>query len=124
MAVDIDEALNDLVFDVGQTAEAGTSIPRMENWVAQMFEDPSQFPPPGIPWNRDNLDQRSVYDWLVPTLEALDAMRVIGEGQESGNIAILVLRKTLLAVKFGTINLRVTANQETSVVTIYTNVWE
>lgn len=120
MSADIDEALDDIVNDIGG-AEA-TVVANYATWITEMFTS-TGFNPPGTFWDPDNEEQRSVYDWVIPGLQTQREINLVGNGQLGANLAINTVQKTLLAVKFATINGRITADQETSVVTAYTNAW-
>jgi hypothetical protein len=65
-----------------------------------------------------------VYDWVVFSILSNESMIRAGESQEAANLAIDVVLRTLYAVKFGAISGRITGDQETSTVTLYTNIWE
>jgi hypothetical protein len=127
MAANIQEAIDDIALDIG--GASGTVPPfiaaRMITWLDLMFLVPAQFPAPGLPWNKDLLDQRSVYDWAVPTIQANAEIQALGSnGPLAGNIAINVVLRTLLAVQAALADNRITAAQVTSVVTAYTTAWE
>lgn len=121
MAATIDEAIQDVVEDIGPKADPDA---RMTTWLSTMFTNPSSFPGPGTAWDRENTDQRTVYDWVVPTIIAQQQMAALSNLPEKANIAINVVLRTLFAVKFAATNSRITAAQQTSVVTAYTTVWE
>ena len=120
MSANIDEAIDDIVEDIG--GFGATVIARYGTWITEMFTV-AGFNPPGTFWDPANVEERSVYDWVVPGLRTQREITLVGNGQLGANLAIDTVLRTLLAVKFATINSRITANQETSVVTAYTNAW-
>jgi hypothetical protein len=120
MSANIDEAISDIAEDIG-----GANLTVVNDygvWITQMFTE-AGFNPPGTFWNPDSEDERSVYDWVIPGLRTQREINLVGDGQLGANLAINTVLRTLLAVKFATIAGRITANQETSVVTAYTNAW-
>lgn len=130
MAATIDEAIADIVDDISAFTAivgAGGLQERMNTWVTQMFTVPGSFPGPGTPWVQSDRDQRSVFDWVTPNLLAQERMNTLVEGTDGfllANIAIEVVERTLFAAKLAESNNRITADQLTSVVTIYTTAWE
>lgn len=129
MAATLQEAIDDVVRDIGII---GTSVPTvatrmMTRWLPQMFTNPALFPPPGQPWQRDNVLQRSVFDWANETLRAnaeIQSLVVSGNAIQQANVAINVVARVLLAVQIALAAGRITAAQVTSTVTAYTNAWE
>lgn len=126
MAANIQEALNDICRDIGAIVAVPPLVPaRMQTWLNLMFLVPASFPAPGTPFDPQNLDQRSVFDWAVPTLQAFEKINSSATGTvEERNIAIDVVYRTLLAVQTARTENRITANQQTSVVAAYTTSWE
>lgn len=121
MAANIQEAIDDIVEDLGNL---GDSPARMTTWIATVFTNPALFPGPGAPLNIDNLDQRSVYDWVIPSIIALQKMNAAMEPRDENNIAIDVVVRTLYAVQFAQTNNRITSDQQDSIVAAYTAIWE
>jgi hypothetical protein len=127
MAANLQEAIDDVVEDIGTI---GTSIPtvptRMQTtWIPEMFTVPASFPAPGAPWDRQSANQRTVYDWSVPNIEANAEIQALGtQAVQQANIAINVVLRTLLAVQAAFAAGRITAAQVTSVVTAYTDAFE
>ena len=120
MSANIDEAIEDIADDIGSLF--ASVVTRYGTWITEMFTE-AGFNPPGTFWDPENEEERSVFDWVVPGLLTQREINNTGNGQLSANLAINTVLRTLLAVKFATIAGRITANQETSVVTAYTNAW-
>lgn len=119
MAANIQEAIDEVVQDI----QPGFALAQMDTWISEMFTE-AGFPAPGDFWSRESEDNRSVFDWFVPNAVARREMNVVGAGQLAVNIAINIVLKTLLAVQAAQTAGRITADQETSVVTAYTDAWE
>jgi len=122
MAATIQEAIDDIVRDIGSVIPTVTT--RMTTWTNSMFIVPTLFPGPGAPWDKASLDQRSVYDWSVPTIQASAAVQEAGNTIAGANIAINTVFRTLKAVQAAFAAGRITADQQTSVVAAYTSSWE
>lgn len=125
MAANIQEAIDDVAEDIG--GASGNTPPfiaaRMATWLSEMFTE-AGFNPPGTFWDAEAEGERNVLDWVVPTLRAQREIAVVGQGAEAGNIAIDVVVRTLLAVQSALGRGDITADQQTSTVTAYTNAWE
>lgn len=128
MAATLQEAIDDVVRDIGAIGSTVPTIPtRMQTtWIPEMFTSPAAFPGPGTPWNRQDADQRTVYDWSVPNIKANADIQVLpsAQGVQQANIAINVVLRTLLAVQAAFAAGRITAAQVASVVTAYTDAFE
>jgi hypothetical protein len=70
-------------------------------------------------WAKENPDQRTVFDWVIPSLRAKREILDIGDSVESTNIEINVVLRTLLAVQASTAASRITQDQEDTVVEAY-----
>lgn len=123
MAANIQEAIDEVVLDIGSPAIIPTLPARTQTWIDEMFTAAS-FNPPGDFWDNNTAEQRSVFDWVVPNLVAQNEILIIGNNQLAQNVLINVVLRTLLATQAAQIAGRITADQETSVVTAYTNAWE
>jgi len=128
VAANIQEAIDTCANFIGLAS--GTVAPpndvpsRMTNWNNLMFLVPASFPAPGDFWDRVNLEQRSVFDWAVPSVAANTQIQTIGNSPYAGNLAINVVLRTLLAAQFAATQGWITANQLTSVVNAWNTAWE
>ncbi len=128
MAATLQEAINDVVRDIGVI---GTSVPdvntRMGTWLALAFTNATA-PGASNEWQRDQVLQRSAYDWAVETSEARAAISslesISGSEVQQANIAINVVSRFLLAVQQALAGNRVTAGQVTAIVADYTTAFE
>ena len=121
MAADIDEAIADVVEDVSNNLD----LARMNLWLVTFT---AAIPGPGVAFNEESLDERSVRNWYAPTIFIRDQLQsgvlgVIGESLSVIRVASIVSR-TLFATKLARINSRITQDQEDSVVAQYTVAWE
>jgi hypothetical protein len=127
MAANLQEAIDDIVRDIGAIGTIPPTVPtRMQTtWIPEMFTNPAVFPGPGAPWDRQSANQRTVYDWSVPNIEANAEIQAIpAQLVQSANIVINVVLRTLLAVQAAFAAGRITADQVDSVVQAYTDAWE
>ena len=123
MAATIQECIDDIAEDIGGI-HVGDVTTQMPDWNNQMFLIPSLFPGPGAPWDRENVNQRSVYNWAVSSILTNAQIQAGGNNQLSANLAIGVVLRALLATQAAVAAGRITAAQRDSVVAIYTVVWE
>lgn len=120
VAADIDEAIAFAAENV--IGKEATLTAAFASWIV-IFTD--QLPAPGPPFDPSNLDQRSVRDWYGPNLIVQREIDLTDFGTRllSVSKSIDVVSRTLFAVKFATIGVRITAGQESSVVTQYNTAW-
>jgi hypothetical protein len=126
MAANIDQALAEIVKDIqGKNA---TLLTDFQSWLDQMFLNPALFPTPGDAWDEQSEDERTVRDWVHPSVIVQQNFQGVSGFPGSGSIvdqnnAMDVVERTLKAVKFANINNRISQSQETDTVTIYNAVW-
>lgn len=125
MAANIQEALDEICKNIGNLSAhvVPPFADRWLDWLNTIFLVPASFPAPGDPFNPQSLDERSVFDWAIPTLQAHEQI-ANADPVDQRNIAINVVYRTLLAVQTAAAEGRITADQETSVVAAYTTIWE
>lgn len=82
-------------------------------------------PGPGAALDRSSADQRSVYDWYGPSLLAEQSVDESNPGRQQISIseAMDIVSRVLYAVKYAAISNRITADQQTSVVTQFNAAW-
>ena len=122
-AANIDEAIDLIPSNV--TGKSATLLASMNTWLVVFDESQPPFPAPGAPFDAANREQRSVRDWFGPSLLVRDQIDISTLGLQELSLARVmdVLLRTLQAVKYAQIAGRVTADQETSVVTQYNAAW-
>lgn len=122
-AANIDEAIELIPSNV--IGKAGTLLAAMNTWLVVFDEAQPPFPAPGAPLDATNREQRSVRDWFGPSILARDQIDIttLGLQEQSLSRVMEVLFRALQAVKYAQIAGRITADQETSVVTQYNAAW-
>jgi hypothetical protein len=125
-AANIDEAIEQVVINIqGKNA---TLLTAFQSWLDKMFLDPTQFPTPADAWDEQDEDERTVRDWVHPSVivqknfQGVTGFPTAGSVLDQNN-AIDVVERTLKAVKFANINSRISQSQEDDTVTIYNAVW-
>lgn len=117
-AADIQEAIDDVVENLVFPPIGG----QYPDWMTNMFTKPgfdalavgdAQF------WASDNVDQRTVFDWVIPSLLTQRIITADGSTVLTTNLAIQVVLRTLLAVQAAQIASRITQDQEDTVVAAY-----
>jgi hypothetical protein len=126
VVANIDEAIDRVVENV--QANNATLLTEMQAWIQGMFVNPALFPTPSNAWDEESADQRTVRDWVHPSLVVQQAYVGVVGFPVAGSIVdqnntMDVLERTLKAVKFSKIQSRVTQAQEDDTVTLYNAIW-
>lgn len=119
-AANIDQAINLVPENV--IGKIGTLSVAFGAWL-NVFT--SSLPGPGVPFNKDVENQRTVYNWYGPTLLANQSIDEGSPGAQQITISEImdIVSRVLHAVKYAAIDNRITADQETSVVTQFNTAW-
>ena len=115
-AANIQEAIDDVV-------QSGLGAPtQWDDWMVSMYT-PAGFAIVAVGsatfWAESNIDQRTVFDWVIPSLVTQRIITALGFTVESQNLVINNLVRTLLAVQAAQIASRITQDQEDTVVAAY-----
>ena len=130
VAADIDEAIDfcdNNVADVayGDPPPATQSLlTQFDAWVAGMFSEATGIFVPSA--NQTSPNQRSVTNWYAQHVLARSEIEgpAIGDASIMGVAGVInAVSRVLWAVKYATINSKITAAQETAVVALYNTVW-
>ena len=70
-------------------------------------------------WDAQSVDQRTVFDWVVPSLNIQRLVNAAGNGIESSNLRINIVLRVLLAVQAAQDATRISQDQEDTVVAAY-----
>jgi len=114
----IQEAINEIVDNLVSPG----AIVQMDAWVSKMFT-PAGFATVAVGsatfWKAANADERTVFNWAVPTLRDQRLITTGGNSVLTTNILIDTVLRTLLAVQAANIANRITQDQEDTVVAAY-----
>lgn len=117
-AADIQEAIDLVVVNLSSP----NVLPDYQKWLANMFT-PAGFNALAVGsaqfWDAKNSEQRTVFDWVIPTLITNRKINAQGASVLSNNLAIDVVLRTLLGVQAATDKNRITQDQEDTVVEAY-----
>ena len=116
-AANIQQAIDEVVLNLS------ASIPGpYAAWMASMFT-PAGFTIVATGaakfWDGQIADQRTVYDWAIPSLLTQRTINEQGDSVLTRNLAIGVVLRTLLAVQAANAASRITQDQEDTVVAAY-----
>jgi hypothetical protein len=117
-AANIQEAIDNVVRDI----HFPNSVAPYNDWMVNMFTvsgfealavGSAQF------WDANSADQRTVFDWIIPSLITQREINAAGDSVLTRNREIAVVSRTLKAVQAATIANRITQDQEDTVVAAY-----
>lgn len=110
----IDKVVESLVFP--------GAVIQMNAWVEKMFT-PAGFASVAVGsakfWDAKNVNERTVYNWAVPTIRDQRIINEVGNSVGTTNIMIEVVLRTLLAVQAAKNANRISQDQEDTVVAAY-----
>jgi hypothetical protein len=117
-AANIQEAIDDVVLNV----HFPNSVTPYNDWMVNMFT-PAGFDALAVGsaqfWDAASLDERTVFDWIIPSLITQRKINAVGDSMLTRNQEIDVVVRVLFAVQAATIASRITQDQEDTVVAAY-----
>ncbi len=117
-AANIQEAIDFVVSNV----HFPNSVTPYNDWMVNMFTK-AGFDALAVNaapfWDEANVDQRSVFDWIVPSLITQRVINAVGDSMLTRNQEIRVVVRVLYAVQAAKIASRITPDQEDTVVAAY-----
>lgn len=117
-AANIQEAIDDVVRDI----HTPNSTAPYNAWMVNMFT-PIGFKALAVGdatfWDANNADQRTVFDWVIPSLITQREINAAGDSVLTRNREINIVQRTLLAVQAAQNANRITQDQEDTVVAAY-----
>jgi hypothetical protein len=119
-AADIQQAIDEIVTNLDSPGT--TVIQKINAWASNMFT-PEGFAALAVGsatfWKKGNVDERTVFNWAVPTLRDQRIINQSGNSVLTQNIMINIVLRALLAVQAATAANRITQDQEDTVVAVY-----
>jgi hypothetical protein len=117
-AANIQEAINNVVRDI----HFPNSVEPYNNWISNMFT-PQGFKALAVGsakfWDAQSANDRSVFDWVVPSLLTQREINKGGDSVLTRNREIQIVLRTLLAAQAATVANRISQDQEDTVVAAY-----
>jgi hypothetical protein len=117
-AANIQQAIDDIVVNLSFP----NSVQPYNDWMTNVFT-PAGFEALAVGdakfWDAQIPDQRTVFDWVVPSLLIQRQINASGDSLLTRNLEIEVVLRTLLAVQVANIANRITQDQEDTVVAAY-----
>jgi hypothetical protein len=117
-AADIQEAIDDVVNNI----VVGNIQTDYGTWITGMFTE-AGFNALAVGsakfWDKGSKDERTVFDWAVPSLRTQRTINAQGTTVLTKDLAINIVLRTLLAVQAATVATRITQDQEDTVVAAY-----
>jgi hypothetical protein len=117
-AANIQQAIDDVVLNI----HFPNSVTPYNDWMTNMFTE-AGFNALAVGaatfWEAQNADQRTVFDWIIPSLITQREINAAGDSVLTRNKEIDIVLRTLLAVQAAQNTSRITQDQEDTVVAAY-----
>jgi hypothetical protein len=117
-AANIQDAIDQVVVNI----HFPNSVTPYNDWMVNMFT-PAGFAALAVGsaefWDKSSRDQRTVFDWVIPSLITQRQINEMGDSMLTRNMEIDVVVRTLYAVQAAQNASRITQDQEDTVVAAY-----